>query len=225
MPLSRCGIYRIDDVLQDTVERPGHPVEIERLDEHRRGLDLPAPLRPEKASQLLLGGSSSPLRLVLEGAERFKLPLGLDDVFDDGGPEGSNQFVLEVGDADIETESLHVAAREVGPEARPLETALEVALFSGVAQAGQSEAQPLGAESPQEASNVRRATHGHDGNASSVEMVTATGGEGFEGKLVANPLNKDDGLGTGRRLHGRHCTAEVQGRGTRAKAGSGASQR
>lgn len=59
----------------------------------------------------------------------------------------------------------------------------------------------------------------------SVEIVTATGGESFERKLVANPLNKDHGLGIGRRLHGRHCNAEVQGRGTTAKPGAGTNQR
>jgi hypothetical protein len=43
--------------------------------------------------------------------------------------------------------------------------------------------------------------------------------------LVAHPLNEDDGLGIRRALHGRHCTAEIQRRGTRANAGSGVSQR
>src|ERR1700674_3294671 len=225
MPLSRCGIYRINDVLQDAVERPGHPVEIQRPHEHSGGLDLSAPLRPEEAAQLLLVASSAPLRLVLEGAERFELTLRIDDALHDGGPKGTNQLVLQVGDADIETEPLHVAARQVGTEAGALETALKVALFTGVAQTGQPEAQPMRTESFQEASNVRRAAHGHDGNASSLEMVTAAGGERVERKPVANPLNEDDGLGIGRRLHGRHCTAEVQRRGTSANAGSGVSQR
>jgi len=225
MPLSRCGIYRIHDVLQDTVERPGHPVEIQRPDENSRGLDLSASLRPEEAPQLLLGGSSSPLTLVLEGAERFKLTLGLDDVFHGGGPDGANQLVLQVGDADIETESLPLGARQVGAEAGALETALEVALFSGVAQTGQSEAQPLRAVSSQEAPNVRRATHGHDGNPLSVEIVTAAGGESFERKLVAHPLNENDGVGVERRLHRRHCTAAVQASGSSDNAGAGTNHR
>jgi hypothetical protein len=213
------------DVLQDSLQRPGHPVEIQRPDEHRRGLDLSAPLRAEEAPQLRLGGSSAPLRLVLEDAERFELTLRVEDLLHDGGPEGSNQLILQVGDADVETESLHLGARQVGAEARALETTLEVALFSGVAQTRQSEAQPLRAESFQKGANVRRAADGHDGNASSVEMVTAAGGERFERELVANPLDEDDGLGLGRRLHGRHCTAEVQDRGTSAKVGSGTSHR
>src|SRR6266852_2157115 len=157
--------------------------------------------------------------------KRGKLTLRVDDLFHDGGTEGANQLVLQVGDADIETESLHLGARQLGAEAGELETALEVALFSGVAHTGQSEAQPLRAVSCQEASNVRRAADGHDGNALRIEIVTAAGGESFERKLVAHPLNEDDGLGTERRLHGRHCTAEVQGRGTSAKAGAGTNQR
>src|SRR4029077_6799799 len=78
-------------------------------------------------------------------------------------PSARISSILQVGDADIETASLHLGARQVDAEAAALQTSSEVRLFSGVAHTGQSEVQPLWAVSCQEASNVRRAADGHDG--------------------------------------------------------------
>jgi hypothetical protein len=140
---------------------------------------------------------SSPRRLLLEGAERSEISLSVDDLFDGGGTEGADQLVLQVGDAHVETESLHIGASEVGAEAGPLETALEVALLCGVTEACQSDVQSPRAEQVQEASDGLCTTDWHHRNALSVEIPTTAFSQRFERDLVADPFDKHDGMRRG----------------------------
>ena len=84
----------------------------------------------EEPPELFLVGPSLPRRLLLEGAERFQVALGVEDPFHRGRPERADQLVFQVCDADVETESFHVSACEVGAEACTLETTLEIGLLS-----------------------------------------------------------------------------------------------
>jgi len=181
-----------------TVQWPRHLGEIQRVDEQGRGLDLPAAVGAEEAPELLLNGPSLPRRLLLEGAERFKVTLSVDDLFHGDGTEGADQLVLQVCDAHVETESFHIGASEVGAEAGPLETALEVALLCGVTEARQSDVKPLRAEQIQEASDVLRTPNWHDGDALSIKIPTTAPSQRFERELVADPFDKyDRTCGTG----------------------------
>jgi hypothetical protein len=175
-----------------TVQRPRHLGEIQGVDEQGRGLDLPAAVSAKEAPELLLNGPSSPCRLLLEGAERFKVTLSVDDLFHSGGTEAADQLVLQVCDAHVETEPFHIGATEVGAEAGPLETAPEVALLSGVTEARQPDVKPARAEPIQEASDVPRTAHWHNGNALGIKIPTTALSERFEGELVADPFNKYD---------------------------------
>ncbi len=96
------------------VERPRHSGEIKRVDEQARVSSLSAAAAAHEAPKLLLSGPSLPRRLLLEGAERSKVTLSLDDVFHGSGAESANELVLQVCDAHVETEPFHVDAREVG---------------------------------------------------------------------------------------------------------------
>jgi hypothetical protein len=78
------------------VKRPGHLAEIKRLDQQTRVSDLPAAAAAHEAPKLLLRGPSSPLRLLLEGAEGSKVSLSVNDLFHAGGTESADQFVLQV---------------------------------------------------------------------------------------------------------------------------------
>ena len=89
---------------KEPVQRPRHSGEIERVDEKSRRLDLPAAVRAEEATKLLLGGPSAPRRLLLEGAKRLQVALSGEDLFDRGGAEGADQLVFEVCDAGEEAE-------------------------------------------------------------------------------------------------------------------------
>jgi hypothetical protein len=146
--------------------------EIKRVDEQTRVSDLPPAAAAHEAPKLLLSGPSLPRRLLLQGTERSKLTLSVDDVFHGGRTESADQLVLQVCDAHVETESLHIDASEVGAEARLLETAPEVALLRGVTKARQPDVKPLGSEPIQEASYRLRTPNWDNRNALSVKIPT-----------------------------------------------------
>ena len=145
--------------------------------------------RSQEAPQLLFDGASVPRRLLLEGAERSQFTLSVHHLFDGDGTEGTDQLVLEVCAAHIETESLHVFAGEVGTEACPLETALEVTFLSRIAQSRQCEIETARAETIQEAADCLRTPNWHDRDAFTMELSTAAFGQRFEGGLVAHPFD------------------------------------
>src|SRR5207244_4298553 len=136
-----------------------------------------------EAPKLRLIASSLLRRLLLEGAERSKLTLRVDDLFDGGGTEGADQLVFQVCDAHVEPESFHIGTSEVGAEAGPLETALEVTLLCGVTEARQSDVKALRAEPFQEASDVRRPSHWNNRSALSLKVPTTARSQRFEREL------------------------------------------
>jgi hypothetical protein len=174
------------------IQRPRHSCEIQGVDEQGRRLDLAAAVGAEEAPKLLLIGPSLPRRLLLEGAERSKVTLSVDDLFHSGGTKAADQLVLQVRDAHVEPESFHIGATEVGAQAGPLKTAPEVALLWGVTEARQPDVKPARAEPIQKASDVPRTAHWHDGDALGVKIPTTALSERFEGELVADPFNKYD---------------------------------
>ena len=186
--------FDASDMSQYTIERPRHAREIQRVDEQPRVPDLPAAVGADEAPKLLLAAPRSPRRLLLEGAERSKLTLGLHDLFHTGTTKAADQLVLQVGDAHVEPEGFHVGAGEVGAEAGPLQSAPEVGLLTGVTKARQPDIQTPRAEQFQEASDVPGAAHRHDGDALSGEIPTTARSERLERDLVADPLNQHDRL-------------------------------
>jgi len=92
------------DMSKYTVQRPRHSGEIQRVDEQPRVLDLPATAGAHEAPKLRLIRQSLLRRLLLQGAERPKLTLSVDDAFDGDGAEGADQFVLQVCDTHVETQ-------------------------------------------------------------------------------------------------------------------------
>jgi hypothetical protein len=68
-------------VSEYAVERPRHLAEVERIDEQPRVSDLPAAAAAHEAPELLLSGPSLPRGLFLEGAERSKITMSVDDLF------------------------------------------------------------------------------------------------------------------------------------------------
>ena len=175
------------------VERPRHlGGEIERVDEQTRVPNLPAAPATHEAPKLFLASASLPRRLLLEGAERSELTLGVHDLFHSGGTESADQLVLEVCDADIEPQPFHRRPREVGAEAGPLETALELALFGGVAETSQLHVRTVRAEKIQEVSDRLRTSDRHHGNSLRLKVSVTALSEGFERELVADPFNEDD---------------------------------
>src|ERR1022692_3474145 len=110
---------------KDQIERPGHDGQVERVHEQRRVADLPVAHPPP---QLLLVRPLLLRRLLLEGSERSELALSVRDLLDGGDSERTDELVLQVGGADVETQLLHIGPAEIRAEARALEAAPEVVL-------------------------------------------------------------------------------------------------
>src|SRR2546423_4262062 len=124
------------DVAQESIERPRHLPELERVHEQRCIADLPPAAAAHEAAELLLGAPALPPRLLLKRAERAEISLRLDDPFDRVGPQRADQLVLEVGDADVEPELFHLVARQIRPETGPLERTSALRLHPAVPQPG-----------------------------------------------------------------------------------------
>jgi carbonic anhydrase len=179
-------------VAQNAVERPRHLLGLERLDEQPGVADLTAAAAAHEASQLLLGGPALPGGLLLERAEGSELALRGDDLLDGGGPERADQLVLEVGDADVEAEPLHLRPAELRAEAGPLEPAPELSLLGCVAEAGQPDRVSLRAVELEEPSDRLRASDRHHLDALAPEIEAASAGERFQRALVAGPFDEHD---------------------------------
>ena len=177
-------------MVEDTIERPGHGREVQRINQQPRVAGLPAAVGADETPKLRLAAPSSPRRLLLERAERSKLTLRLDDLFHRGGPEAADQFLLQVGDADVEPECFHPGATQVGTEAGPLQTAPEVGLLTSVTQARQPDIEAPRTEQLKEASDVPCTAHRHDGNAFRGKVSTTARSQRLERDLVASPLDK-----------------------------------
>ena len=183
---------RPSDTSQHTIERPRHLVEVEGLDEQARVADLPPAAATEPAVKLILCGSSLPRGLVLERAESSEVSLGLGDPLHGLGAVGADQLLLQVSDADIEAQLLHVVAREAGAQAYPLESSAEVALLAGVTETRQRDVESLRPELRKESPDGLCAADRHDRDALGVEIAATPLGECFERTLVADSFDEDD---------------------------------
>jgi hypothetical protein len=182
---------------QQAVQRLGDAAEVEGVDQQPGVAVLAAAAGAQEAVQqpgqgpLPLGG------LALEGPERPELPLALDQPLHGGGAEAADQLVLQVGLAHEEAERGQLGPAEIRAEAGPLQTAPEVDLLAGVAEAGQGQAQPSGTEPLQEPPDAPGPAHRDDDDALGGEVPAAAGGQGLEGDLVAGPLDQHDHAGVG----------------------------
>src|SRR5919108_584361 len=179
------------DMREHQVKRPRDLAELERLDEEPCVADLPAAAAAHEATELLLGRSAVPRRLLLEGAEGSEVTVGGDLLLHGGGAEGANQLVLQVCIAHVKAQALHVGVSEAEAEAGPLESAPELTLLRGITEPRQSHVEPPRAVPIQEASDRLRTSHRHNDNPLGLEVPTAALGERFDRDSVAGALNED----------------------------------
>ena len=88
--------------------RHGVKVEVQRIDQQYGVAIFPLGARAQPPAKLRGSAVIPPCWLLLQSPEGLQLPLRGDDVQYRLDPEGSNQFVLEVGIADEEPEPFHV---------------------------------------------------------------------------------------------------------------------
>jgi hypothetical protein len=110
--------------------------------------------------------------------------------------ERADQLVLQICVADVEAELSHLGACRRGAQsgAQPgtLETAAEVALLAGVAEAREPDVAALRPELEQDASNRLRTADRHDRDAFGFEVPAAPLRERFQRDAVADPLDEHD---------------------------------
>src|SRR5438067_1938898 len=192
-PPSRPSRQRYRPRSQSRIEWPRHTGEINRLDHSGRRLDLAAAVGAEEAPQLNFRLPRPPLRLPLERAEGLELALPFDDSFHRGDAESADQLVLQVRDAQVETETFHIGACEVEAEASSLEAAPEVALLSLVTEPSNFQVKAPRTEPIQIGPDIGRTPHRHDRNALRLKVPSPTARQGFERELIADAFNQDRG--------------------------------
>ncbi len=176
---------------QYQVEGARHLGEIQGLDQQRPEPALPVAFAAEEAAELILNLASSPCRLVLERPQRRELRLSFDHPLNRGGAQSADQLFLQVRLARVEPKPLHVGATQVGTETSPFECAFEITFLACVVETGQPHVEALRAVYVEEAPDVRRPSHRHDGNALRLEFPTASPSQRLERELVADPLNQN----------------------------------
>jgi hypothetical protein len=174
---------------EHTVEWARHAVEVERIHERCRELNLPV---IEEATELFFGAPCPMRGLLLVRAERSQLPVGGEYFLHHIGAETTNQLVLQIRFAYVEPESFQVGAAEVVTEAGPLKSKPEVALFSCVTETGQPGARSLLSVDPQEAADRLCAADRHNGNVLGREIPSTTRSERLQGDLVADAFDEHD---------------------------------
>src|SRR6266508_232568 len=97
---------------EQRVERPrqGIPANC-RLDEQPCVAQLAARAAAQEPPHLRFGLPAAPGGLALQRAERPEVALRVEECFDPCGAHGADQLVLQIVDADVEPEVLHVGAR------------------------------------------------------------------------------------------------------------------
>src|SRR5204863_8610326 len=101
---------------EGAVERRGHPVELERVDEQDRVTDLPPGAAREEAPQLVLAGPAAPLGLLLHRPEGAEVPVRPEHRLDRLRSERADELALEVRIAGVD-DRRHACAFERAPEA------------------------------------------------------------------------------------------------------------
>src|SRR4051794_15337629 len=184
-------------VLQNEIEWPGHLRELERVDQQARVTDFSPAAAAHETAELLAERPTAPLRLLLERPERSEIAVRRDDALHGVAPQSANQFVLEIGLADVEAERLHAFACDLCAEGAALEPAAELAFLAGVAEPRERQTEPTRPVEVERAADRLRAADRHDGDAFGGEVAAAARGQRLERDAVADPFDEDDGARVG----------------------------
>jgi hypothetical protein len=97
---------------EDSVEWPRDGPEIQRIDEQAGVEDLAAPAAAHEPPKLLLGRAAAPRRHLLERPEPTEVTVGAEDFFNGRDTERADELILQVHDANEESELLHFRTSE-----------------------------------------------------------------------------------------------------------------
>src|SRR5213595_1752398 len=105
------------------------PVQIHRTGEQARVAELAPGAADQAPPSLCPGRLTAPLGLPLQAAARAEISLRVNERFNPGGADRADQLVLQVLDADVETQSLHVGSRPGRTHTGAGQTALDDVLL------------------------------------------------------------------------------------------------
>src|SRR5215472_1443275 len=128
------GIRKLWSVLGERcVERMRQPLQIHRPGEQTRVPELAPGSAAQEPPQLRNDGLTTPLGLPLEAAERAEISLRINKRFNPGGADRADQLVLQILDADVKAELLHVGPRAGRADSGARQTAPHNVLLADVA--------------------------------------------------------------------------------------------
>jgi hypothetical protein len=177
---------------EDAIERSRNMVEIERLHEQAGVANLAASAAAHEPPKLLLGGAVAPRRHLLERSKPAEVVVGVEDLFDARRAERTDQLLLEIRDADVEPEVLHVRTRELGAETGALERLSEDSLLARIAKTREARSILLCNEVLEERPDAMCASEALDPNARGRKVQAAPLGERFDCDLVTLPFDDHD---------------------------------
>jgi hypothetical protein len=208
---------------QDPVEWSRDTLEIEGIDEVAGVADLATSAGTDEPPKLFVGGAAAPRRHLLELAEALEITVGADDFFDRRHAERADQLVLQIRDAYVEPELLHLLTTEVGAQTAALKRLAKDRHLAGIAESREPEAIPPRAEFLEEPSDAVRSSERNDPDPRPSEVESPPLSQRFDRDLVTYAFNDHERAGViaiGPQPHRGHHTHDDRGR----RAGSGAAR-
>src|SRR4029450_1712739 len=98
---------------KDSVEWPRDALKIERIYAVAGVPDLAASAAAHEPPKLILGGAVAPRRHLLKRSKPVEIVIGVEDLFDARRAERTDQFLLEIRDADVDPDALQGRAGEI----------------------------------------------------------------------------------------------------------------
>lgn len=159
------------------MQRAGGACGIERLDEQAPVAHFAGGASPHEPPQLLIDRTPGVLRLLAEDLERAQLALATEQVEDGVNAESPDEFVLEIGDADEETEPVERRSNPVDLRPCVRQRANDVPLLPLVVETGDRDRVRLLLHASQHAPEVGDTTGGEYVHPLSAQVDTAPLGE------------------------------------------------
>jgi hypothetical protein len=190
----RGGEHRslLENLGENSVKWPRDVLEIERVNEETGVTDLATSAAAHEPPKLLLSGAAAPGGHLLEPLKSASIAVGVDDFFDGGCTECANQLILQVGNAYVKAEPLHIHTSEVRAKTGALERPTKHRLLTFIAQTREPQASRPWAELVEEASDPVRASEPNNPGSRSGKVDAASLSQRFERGLITHALDNHD---------------------------------
>jgi len=174
----------------------GHTIQIHRLHEKTGIAQFACRPTAQEPAHLVFDLLTPPEGLSLHSAERTKVTLRIEELLDTGGTEGTDQFVFEILNTNMKTQTFHVDPGLWCTGSNFYETAPEHGLLARVTETGDRQVHSLGTKEPQVTADRLGAPDGQDDDPIGIKIPTMADGKGLECDLVTDALHQRDGVGT-----------------------------